>query len=46
MNTNNVEATKTHVLFMEQCIVLANKAMANGEFPVGSVVVKNNTIIQ
>ncbi len=45
MNTNNVEATKTHVLFMEQCIVLAKKAMAKGNFPVGSVVVKNNTII-
>lgn len=45
MKTNGVEATKTHILYMEQCLVLAKEAGANGDFPVGSVVVKNNTII-
>ncbi len=45
MITNRVEESTTHVLFMEQCILLAKNAMAKGNFPVGSIVVKDNTII-
>ena len=37
MYTNRTEATKTHILFMEQCIALEKKAMENGDFPVGSI---------
>lgn len=41
----SMESTKIHVSHMKQCIVLAKKAMTNGNFPVGSVVVKSNRII-
>ena len=45
MYTNRTEVAKTHILYMEQCIALGKKAMENGDFPVGSVVVKDNKII-
>lgn len=45
MHTDEAEATKTHILYMKECIVLGKKAMENGDFPVGSVVVKDNKII-
>lgn len=34
-----------HNPYMEECIALARTAMANGNFPVGCVIVKNGTII-
>lgn len=43
MDTN--EHSQDHIKFMEECITLAKTAMANGDFPVGSVVVKNNIIV-
>ena len=45
MDINSVEAAITHIPYMEQCIVLAKKALEIGDFPVGSVVVKNNVVI-
>lgn len=36
---------RTHIHFMKNCIELGKKAMRNGNPPVGSILVKNNTII-
>lgn len=37
--------TNAHEFFMRQCIDLALKAKSNGESPVGSIIVRNNTVI-
>lgn len=36
---------RTHLHYMRKCIELGKKAMRNGNPPVGSILVKNNTII-
>lgn len=36
---------RTHIYYMRKCIELGKKAMYNGNSPVGSILVKNNTII-
>lgn len=42
---DKIEHAQDHIKFMEECITLAKIAMTNGDFPVGSVVVKNDTIV-
>lgn len=36
---------RTHIHYMKKCIELGKKAMRNGNPPVGSILVQNNTII-
>jgi tRNA(adenine34) deaminase len=45
MDIDQTKATNTHIAYMQQCIALAKKSMAKGNFPVGSIVVKNDVII-
>lgn len=42
---DTIELSQDHIQFMKVCITLAEKAMDNGDFPVGSIIVKNNMII-
>ena len=42
---DKTEHSQVHIKIMEECITLAKIAMENGNFPVGSVVVKNNVIV-
>lgn len=36
---------RTHLQYMKKCIELGKEAMLNGNPPVGSILIKNNTII-
>ena len=36
---------RTHIQYMRKCIELGKEAMLNGNPPVGSILIKNNTII-